>query len=114
MPQHSSTVRSAFARSADIFVDTLMRVLALVAATRDDQLVGNASGVLKFSEYLKTRLLELTVHTLDLQRATGQPVDLDADALEIVLAIAVSLADPVSLLSALSGRGELVGVNVFS
>jgi hypothetical protein len=60
-----------------------------------------------FIEYLATRAAELAVHTLDLQRATGQELSLRPATSSMVVALMAELADPISLLSALTGRGTL-------
>src|SRR4029079_19271176 len=53
---------------------TTEQVLALVASTADDDVVETSAGKMMFIEYLATRATELGLHTLDLQRATGQPL----------------------------------------
>lgn len=47
------------------------RVNALVAGADDDQPIATRLGGLAFSEYLRTRVLELTIHTLDVVDALG-------------------------------------------
>jgi hypothetical protein len=47
------------------------------------------------------------VHTLDLQRATGQLAELHPDTSAVVLAVLTSLASPVPLILALTGRAAL-------
>ena len=54
-------------------------MLALVASTADDEPVNTFAGQITLSEYLATRVVELGVHTLDLQRATGQLTELHPD-----------------------------------
>jgi uncharacterized protein (TIGR03086 family) len=89
------------------------RVLALVVSSDDDEPVNTFAGQIVLSEYLATRTVELGVHTLDLQRATGQPVGLPAAASAVPLAVLVDLADPTRLLLALTGREPLpAGYNV--
>ncbi len=48
-------------------------MLALVASTTDDEVVNNFAGQMAFVEYLATRVVELALHTLDIQRACGLP-----------------------------------------
>jgi hypothetical protein len=60
-----------------------------------------------FVEYLATRVTEVTVHTLDLQRATGQHPRIHGEAAPLAAGLMASLADPVRLLLALTGRGTL-------
>jgi uncharacterized protein (TIGR03083 family) len=88
---------------------TAQRVLALVASTADDDVVNTFAGQMMFIEYLATRAAEVAVHTLDLQRACGQPTSLPASTSSVVVALMAELADPVTLLLALTGRGSLPG-----
>ena len=65
-------------------------------------IITTIAGGMRVCTYLHTRILELTVHSLDLAAATGVPIDLPADALRITLQIESELA-------VLDGRGgELV------
>ena len=92
---------------------TIARVLALVASTADDEPVNTFAGQISLVEYLATRVVEVGVHTLDLQRAIGAPVELADSTTDVVLQVLVQLASPVPLILALSGRQTLpVGFNV--
>jgi uncharacterized protein (TIGR03083 family) len=86
---------------------TVAQVLALVASTADDEPVNTFAGQITLIEYLATRVVELGVHTLDLQRATGQLAELHPDTSAVVLAVLTSLASPVPLILALTGRAAL-------
>jgi hypothetical protein len=86
---------------------TSQRVLALVASTADDDVVNTMFGQMMFIEYLATRAAELAVHTLDLQRATGQDQNLRPATSSMVVGLMAELAEPIGLLSALTGRGTL-------
>jgi len=86
---------------------TAQRVLALVASTADDDVVETGVGQMMFVEYLATRAAEVALHTLDLQRATGQPPTLSIATSSMVVGLMAELADPIMLLSALTGRGIL-------
>jgi hypothetical protein len=86
---------------------TAQRVLALVASTADDEVVNTFAGQMMFIEYLATRVAEVALHTLDLQRACGQPTSLAASTSSVVVGLMAELADPVTLLLALTGRGSL-------
>lgn len=86
---------------------TVARVLALVAATANDEPVNTFAGQMTLSEYLATRVVELGVHTLDLARATGQHVELHSDTATVVLSVLTQLASPGQLILALSGRQPL-------
>ncbi|MEQ1874403.1 MAG: maleylpyruvate isomerase N-terminal domain-containing protein [Ilumatobacteraceae bacterium] len=86
---------------------TVARVLALVAGTANDEPVNTFVGQMTLSEYLATRVVELGVHTLDLARATGQPVDLHSDTTAVVLSVLIQLASPAQLILAMTGRQQL-------
>ncbi len=86
---------------------TAQRVLAIVASTADDDVVNTAFGQMSFIEYLATRAAELALHTLDLQRATGQPLELTPATSSMVVSLMAELAEPITLLSALTGRGTM-------
>lgn len=86
---------------------TVARVLALVAATANDEAVNSFVGQMTLTEYLATRVVELGVHTLDLARATGQPVELHSDTSTVVLSVLTQLASPTQLILALTGRQSL-------
>jgi uncharacterized protein (TIGR03083 family) len=92
---------------------TIPHVLALVASTADDEPVNTFAGQITLTEYLATRVVELGVHTLDLQRATGQQPELHPDTAAVVLTVLTQLASPVPLILALAGRAALpAGYNV--
>jgi hypothetical protein len=102
--------RDAGARLADPVGEseaTAQRVLALVASTADDDVVETLVGKMMFIEYLATRAAELALHSLDLQRATGQPMTLSPATSSMVVGLMAELAEPIGLLSALTGRGTL-------
>lgn len=86
---------------------TAQRVLALVASTADDDVVETPAGKMMFIEYIATRASELALHTLDLQRATAQPLALAPATATVVVGLMADLADPITLLTALTGRGAL-------
>jgi uncharacterized protein (TIGR03083 family) len=62
-------------------------------------------------EYLRTRVLELVVHTFDIARAIGRPAEVPVAAIEAATALAASTAalrgDGEAVLRALTGRGTL-------
>jgi uncharacterized protein (TIGR03083 family) len=86
---------------------TAQRVLAVVASTADDDVVETFAGQMMFIEYLATRATEVALHTLDLQRATGQPLELQPATSSMVVGLLAELAEPITLMSALTGRGHL-------
>jgi hypothetical protein len=70
---------------------------------------------MRLADYLPTRVVELGIHTLDLQRATGQPMALPASAAAVVLGTLAELADVPTLLMAMTGRQPLPdGFNVLA
>jgi uncharacterized protein (TIGR03083 family) len=89
--------------------NTIAQVLALVASTADDDPVNTFAGQITLIEYLATRVVELGVHTLDLQRATGQLPELHPDTAAVVLSVLTQLASPAPLILALTGRSSLPG-----
>jgi uncharacterized protein (TIGR03083 family) len=94
---------------------TITRVTALVAALADDDPVNSYAGQMTLVEYLATRVVELAVHTVDLQRATGQFLELHPDTSTVALAVLTQLAPAPALILALTGRSPLPpGFNVLS
>jgi uncharacterized protein (TIGR03083 family) len=86
---------------------TAQRVGALVASTPDDDTVHTFIGQIGFIEYLATRVVELAVHTLDLQRATGQYPHLPRDTVQVTVSVLTDLAESTTLILALTGRSSL-------
>ena len=86
---------------------TIERVLAQIAATADDEPVNTFPGQITLIEYLATRVVELGVHTLDIQRATGQMAELHPDTSAVVLAVLTQLTSPVPIILAVTGRAPL-------
>ena len=82
-------------------------MLAQVAATADDDPVNTFAGQITLIEYLATRVVELGVHTLDLQRATGQHPQMHPDTAAIVLSVLIQLSSSLPVILALSGRAPL-------
>jgi hypothetical protein len=86
---------------------TLDRLLPLVATTTPDRVVQHFAGRLRFDEYLATRVVELTLHTADIQLVTGRDTTFPADASSLtrdVLLDLVDRIDPLTVACALSGR----------
>ena len=92
---------------------TIMRVTALVAALADDEPVNTFAGQMTLVEYLATRVVEAGVHNLDLQKATGQYLELHPDTGAVIVAVLTQLAPAPALILALTGRTPLPpGFNV--
>lgn len=91
----------------------LDRVPALVTRTRDDAPVATPVGRMRLIDYLPTRAFELSVHGIDLARATGQPVPEELmDTLGPCLALCTELAAPeqrLTMVLSLTGREPLPG-----
>ena len=103
--------RRAGADLVDPMATTRMVVddtLARLAATPDDHVGEVRGGSMRLEDYLPTRVVEIGVHTLDLQAATGQPLALPASANGVILGVLADLADIPVVLRALTGREELV------
>ncbi|MBZ5737645.1 maleylpyruvate isomerase N-terminal domain-containing protein [Nocardioides mangrovi] len=85
--------------------------LALDLLEDEDAVVDTAAGGMRVSDYLPTRTFELTVHSLDIARATGTDFDPPTDALAETLALAAASAlrqgHGVDVLLALTGRQPL-------
>jgi len=96
---------------AGAVADIAARVVPLVERTDSSALLTTLAGGMRLEDYLPTRTFELAVHTADLTRALGVPLDVPAtaaaQALAIVadLAVADGLAGP--LLLAATGRPGL-------
>ncbi|MFN8193152.1 MAG: maleylpyruvate isomerase N-terminal domain-containing protein [Nocardioidaceae bacterium] len=93
------------------------RVLALVAERSGSELVTTIAGGMRLADYLPTRVFELAVHTCDLARALGEPLDLPAAPARHALAVASALSahdgTGGELLLAVTGRTALpVGFSV--
>jgi hypothetical protein len=86
---------------------TAEQALARLAATPDEHVGETIIGPMRLADYLPTRLVELGLHTLDLQTATGQPLTLPASATNVMLGVLAELADVPVLLLAMTGRRAL-------
>ena len=86
-------------RPAVVAAEALRRASARLAPQPPGRLVAVGPHALSLDEYLRTRVLELVVHSVDLSRATGVPHGLPGPAVEAACALAGSLA-------ARSGRAE--------
>jgi hypothetical protein len=87
--------------------EALDRVLPLVATTEPGRVVQHFAGRLRFDEYVATRVVELTLHTADVQLVTGADVAFPADAAALTRDVLLDLVDRVDTLTvacALSGR----------
>ncbi|WP_167132020.1 maleylpyruvate isomerase N-terminal domain-containing protein [Paramicrobacterium chengjingii] len=87
------------------------RALALLADQPSDRLVSLGGMGIPIDEYLKTRVFELVVHTMDLARATGQTADFAPELIESAASLAAGIAarkgDGEQVLMSLTGREPL-------
>lgn len=94
---------------------TAQRIGALVASTADDDPVYSPGGCLVMSEYLVTRTVELALHTVDIQRAIGQPAEIHPTISRLIIPVLSALGPSTQIVLALTGRGTLAdGFNVLS
>ncbi len=85
-----------------------------VASEPDDAVCTSRFGGMLLIDYLPTRIVELTVHTLDLTDALDRPPTVRPDAVALTTAIMAQIADPLVLIRSLGGRAALPdGFNVF-
>lgn len=87
------------------------RALELILAQEPSRLVSLGGMGIPLDEYLRTRVFELVVHSIDIARATGQKTLLDPDLIEESAALAGGIAarkgDGEQVLMALTGRERL-------
>ena len=87
------------------------RVLPLLDGFSEDMIISYPNGAIRLGDYLETRVVELTVHTLDLANAIGADADAPAEALSVTLHLLADLAvasgQGAPLVLAATGRGLL-------
>lgn len=88
-----------------------VRAERLVAETSEDTVIAYTNGGIRLGDYLETRVLELTVHALDLANALGVEAEPPREALRSVLHLLAELAVDSGrggrLALAATGRGAL-------
>ena len=105
---------------ASVVREAAERVLAKVKESDDDVCLSTPVGGMQLINYLPTRVLELTVHTLDIAAAISTPVTLPDGAAALTLGLVADLAASqpgkgAPLLLAATGRQALPsGFSVFS
>lgn len=86
------------------------RTLDLVHRTADDHPCTTMAGTMTLQTYLPTRVVELAIHTRDLQRATGQVRSMPPVVRALVTEVLVELVDrtsePEVLIDVLTGRAD--------
>ena len=87
------------------------RVLPLLDGLSEDMVISYPNGAIRLGDYLETRVVELTVHTLDLANAIGADAEAPAEALSVTLHLLADLAvasgQGAALALAATGRGLL-------
>jgi uncharacterized protein (TIGR03083 family) len=91
--------------------DALSRAMALVDSAPPERIVSIGGLGISLPEYLRTRVFELVVHSIDISRATGlahgqSPEALSA-TLELAAGVAAARGDGETLLLSLTGRATL-------
>ena len=90
------------------------RVVNRVASEPDDAVCSSRFGGMRLIDYLPTRIVELTVHSLDITDALDYPPTVRGDAVALTTEIMAKVADPLVLIRSLGGRATLPdGFNVF-
>ena len=88
------------------------RVLSLVERLPYDHIMHTPGGVQELSRYLRTRVTELTIHTLDLAKALGieaeQPEECLCETLYVLSNYAISRKVGMEVAFALTGRTPLL------
>jgi uncharacterized protein (TIGR03083 family) len=91
--------------------EALARTTALIAAESPGRIVAIGPLGIRLDEYLRTRVFELVVHSMDLGAATGlehgMPASVVADTAALAARAAVLKGSGTDLLFALTGRGGL-------
>jgi uncharacterized protein (TIGR03083 family) len=91
--------------------EALSRAMALVDTAPPERIVSIGGLGIALPEYLRTRIFELVVHSMDISRATGLPHGQSPEAimgtLELAAGIAAARGDGEMLLLSLTGRGVL-------
>ena len=99
-------------------LEIAQRALAVVHRTPDDHPCATFAGTMTLGAYLPTRLVELVVHTRDLQRATGRlrpvPPTARTVVLQLLVEVADRLEDPDALIDLLTGRAGGDATNVLT
>lgn len=89
----------------------LARATAAIESQPSNRIVSIGGMGIQLSEYLRTRVFELVVHTIDLSQATGLPHCLPPAALENAVTLAAAVASRrgsgEDVLLALAGRRQL-------
>ena len=93
------------------FEATLGRALALIEKSGPDFIVAVGPIGIRLDEYLRSRVFELVVHSMDIAKATNQehgiPAAVVANVADLAARVAVRKGDGEAILFALTGRRPL-------
>jgi hypothetical protein len=104
---------AGIAEIAEIVEVTIRAACARVGAADDDADVNTFVGQIRLMPYLSTRIVEAGVHLLDLQRAVGARVGLDAVSAQIIVLTLTETGDVTQVILMLTGRSDVPsGFNV--
>ena len=104
-----AAAREAESTSIDELIDAFKRRgPAAIESARmvQDDVVQTDEGRIRFSEWLKTRVVEAVVHLIDLQEALGKTPDVDEAALRETAYVLIDFTDPVRFIKMATGRSE--------
>jgi uncharacterized protein (TIGR03083 family) len=97
--------------SGTLFEAALGRALELIASNAPDRLVAIGPIGIPLSEYLRTRVFELVVHSMDIAKATdldhGIPTHVVANTADLAARVAVRKGNGEDILFAMTGRRPL-------
>jgi uncharacterized protein (TIGR03083 family) len=95
------------------FEDALTKALVLIGKLGPDYIVAIGPIGIPLHEYLRTRVFELVIHSMDIAKATGLahgiPADVVANVADLSARVAVRKGHGEDLLFALTGRRPLPG-----
>jgi uncharacterized protein (TIGR03083 family) len=89
----------------DLFGEPRIEVLAAAAALAPEMVLASIAGPIRLHSYLVTRIVEATVHLLDLQHALGAEVVVPEPALLRTVQVLVRLIPSASFIDLATGRG---------
>jgi uncharacterized protein (TIGR03083 family) len=89
----------------ELFCEPRMEVLAAVAVLAPEMVLASIAGPVRLHSYLVTRIVEATVHLLDLQHALGAEVVVPEPALLRTVQVLVRLIPSASFIDLATGRG---------
>jgi uncharacterized protein (TIGR03083 family) len=93
------------------FEAALNRALVLIEQNGPDRIVAIGPIGIPLGEYLRTRVFELVIHSMDIAKATNQahgiPADVIANVADLSARVAVRKGDGEAILFALTGRKPL-------